>query len=123
MSSEYTPRLPNMKDLAHREALIIVAAVTALMIGLVILRFGCNVCIDVCILRDFVSARRSLRGLWNLMCPFCRIREMEQQDNGGESGDPEIALTDVNSMLLRLTTQEKSLLIDSILTSKVSGWI
>lgn len=117
--SEYTPGIPNLKEMSHREALIIVAAVALLLIFLVILRFGCNICIDVCVLRDLTEARRTATDFWNCLCPFCRIREIEQDEEQMQDAS-EIALADVNSLLLRLTSQEKSLLIGSILTSKVS---
>ena len=116
--SEFAPRPPSMKDLSHREGLIIVAAVSALLIGLVILRFGCNVAIDVCILRDLDAAQRTLRDFWNCLCPFCRIQVIEENEEEEQQGE---TLADVNhTLLLRLTAQEKSLLIGSILTSKVS---
>jgi len=113
-----------MNNLSHREGLIIVAAVSALLIGLLILRFGCNVVIDVCILRDLAAAKRTLRDFWNCMCPFCRMRDTE------EEGDEELNVhaqntesANVNSLLLQLTKQEKSLLIGSILISKVSSCV
>lgn len=120
--SEYTPKLPSMRDLSHREGLIIVAAISLLMIGLVILRFGCNVCIDVCVLRDLTAARNTMRDFWNFLCPFCRLKLREQDEEDQERRDEsEIEISDVKSLLLRLTTQEKSLLISSVLTSKVSN--
>jgi hypothetical protein len=118
--SQYTPRIPSMSDLSHREGLMIVAAVSLLMIVLVILRFGCNVCIDVCVLRDLTAARNTMRDVWNFVCPCCRLQRQEHDEEEQMRGESEIDLSDVNSLLLRLTTQEKSLLISSILTSKVS---
>ena len=109
-----------MRDLSHREGLIIVAAITLLMIGLVILRFGCNVCIDVCVLRDLTAARNTVRDFWNFLCPCCRLQLQEQDEQEQMRDESEIELSDVKSLLLRLTTREKSLLISSILTSKVS---
>lgn len=117
--SEYTPKIPSLKEMSHREALIIVAAVAMLLIFLVILRFGCNMCIDVCVLRDVAEARSTARDFWNYLCPFCRIREIDQDEEIQDENENEIALVDVNSLLLRLTAQEKSLLIGSVLTSKV----
>jgi hypothetical protein len=108
-----------MSDLSHREGLMIVAAVSLLMIVLVILRFGCNVCIDVCVLRDLTAGRNTMRDFWNFVCPCCRLQRQEQDEEEQMRGESEIDLSDVNSLLLRLTTQEKSLLISSILTSKV----
>lgn len=118
--SQYTPRIPSMSDLSHREGLMIVAAVSLLMIVLVILRFGCNVCIDVCVLRDLTAGRNTMRDFWNFVCPCCRLQRQEHDEEEQMRGESEIDLSDVNSLLLRLTTQEKSLLISSILTSKVS---
>lgn len=115
--SEYTPKLPSMKDLGHREGLIIVAAISLLLIGLVILRFGCNICIDVCVLRDLVAARNTMRDFWNCLFPCCRIRAVIEEEEEQVQNDSAV---DVNSLLLRLTKQEKSLLISSTLTSKVS---
>eukprot|EP00544_Gedaniella_sp_CCMP2646_P004939 CAMPEP_0202487020 /NCGR_PEP_ID=MMETSP1361-20130828/5458_1 /ASSEMBLY_ACC=CAM_ASM_000849 /TAXON_ID=210615 /ORGANISM="Staurosira complex sp., Strain CCMP2646" /LENGTH=226 /DNA_ID=CAMNT_0049116317 /DNA_START=116 /DNA_END=796 /DNA_ORIENTATION=- len=117
--SQNTPTIPSMSDLSHREGLMIVAAVSLLMIVLVILRFGCNVCIDVCVLRDLTAARNTMRDFWNFVCPCCRLQLQEQDEEEQMRGESEIELSDVNSLLLRLTTQEKSLLISSILTSKV----
>lgn len=114
--SEYAPRPPILQDMSHKEGLIIVAAVACLLIGLVILRFGCNIAIDVCILRDLAAARRTIRDFF----PCWRMREHQDDEEQQQVRENEIAVADMNSLMLRLTTQEKSLLIGSILKSKVS---
>lgn len=119
---EYAPRPLSLRNLSIREAFIIVAAVSALLIFLVILKFGCAACIDVCLLRDGTAARRTLRYFWNCLCPLCRTRELEGDDEGeqgNDGGDVEASLSNVNSLLSRLTTRERNLLIGSVLESKV----
>ena len=116
MAEHALRRLASMKELSHREGLIIVAAVSGVMIGLVILRYLCNIAIDVCILRDMAAARRTIRSCWNCICPCWQLRESDEE---GQVNVQANEISNVNSLLLRLTTQEKSLLIGSILTSKV----
>lgn len=106
------------QELSYREALIIVGAVSCLLVGLVILRFGCNIAIDVCILGDISLAHRNIRDSWNCLCPFFRTSTQYEEDQAVQAGGGDD--TDLDTLMLRLSSQEKSLLMDSILTSKVS---
>jgi hypothetical protein len=106
----------------YQGALFIVAAVSCLLVGLVVLRFCCNIAIDVCILGDIASARRSIRDCWNFtLGPFSRVTYEEEGDQSihatGGSDD-----ADLDTLMRRLSCQEKTLLLDSILTSKVSAF-
>ena len=114
MASNGTPTFPDPNELTVREALVIVGAVVALMVVLVILRFSCNIWIDLCILEDYASARRQVRNCWNRFCLCCPIRERPPDDNNG------MELVDLNALMLRLSPDEKNALFDSILKTKVS---
>jgi hypothetical protein len=64
-----------------KEALLILAAIMALMIGMVILRFGTNILIDCCILNEPERARVDLiRSL----CPWYHRRTIPTRDSSNE---------------------------------------
>lgn len=115
--SDVSPRLPDAEG--FKGALFIASAVSCLLIGLVVLRFICNIAIDVCILGDIAAARRSIRECWSFAFgPFSRATRDEEVDQSihAAGGDDDANL---DTLIRRLSPQEKSLLLDSILTSKV----
>jgi hypothetical protein len=68
-------------DHKTKEALLILAAIMALMIGMVILRFGTNILIDCCILNEHERARVDLiRSL----CPWYHRRTIPTRDSSND---------------------------------------
>lgn len=61
-----------------KDALIVVASVVGLMIGLVILRFGTNILIDCCILNEPERARTDLI---RILCPWYHRRTQPTSDD------------------------------------------
>jgi hypothetical protein len=116
--TDVSQRVPDAKELTYREALIIVLAVSCLLVGMIILRFCCSIAIDVCILGDIALARRDIRDCWNCLCRLFRTSTRYEEDQAIHAGGTDD--TDLDTLMLRLSSQEKSLLMDSILTSKVS---
>jgi hypothetical protein len=116
--ADASTRSPN--DKGHKDALMIVVAVFCFLVGMVVLRFCCNIAIDVCILGDMAAARRSIRDFWNFtLGPFSRVIYVEEEDQSAHAAGGDDA--DLDTLMRRLSSQEKSLLMDSILTSKVSN--
>lgn len=81
-------------DHKTKEALLIIAAVVALMIGMVILRFGTNLLIDCCILHEHERARTDLiRSL----CPWYHRRTQPTSDSSNDD-EQRIAMHSVEAV-------------------------
>jgi uncharacterized protein YjiS (DUF1127 family) len=110
MSSTGGISAPDQQELGIQEALIIGAGIIGLLIFLVIIRFGCNIALDVCILGEPGRAKRSIAELWRKICPWWRRRtqpEILESENNVEM--PDVAI---------ITEEERSVILDSILKSR-----
>ena len=63
-----------------RDALIIGAAVIALLVFLVALRFFCNLFLDITLLGEPERARRSLSEVFRCLCPWWHVRTQPEAD-------------------------------------------
>lgn len=63
-----------------KTALIIAALVIGFLIALVVVRFGCDIFIDVCILNEPGRARRSIAELWRKIFPCWHRRTVPEVD-------------------------------------------
>jgi hypothetical protein len=110
MSSTGGIAAPDPNELAMSEALIIGAGIIGLLIILVILRFGCNILLDVCVLGESARVKRSIADLWRKIgpCWHCRTQpESPESENNVEMPD---AIT--------VAEEDRSVILDSILKSR-----
>lgn len=118
--------------LNFKTALVVVGAVLGFIVFLLVLRFGCNVAIDLCILCDLREARRTLSDLRDSFC-FWRRRGVvapetttsgelvlveQQQQQGGEEQSEQAA---VERLLQGLSDTERSIVISTLLKGMVSS--
>jgi hypothetical protein len=95
-----------------QEALIIGAGIIGLLIFLIILRFGCNIALDVCVLGEAGRAKRSITELWRKICPWWHHRtqpEIPESENNVSVEIPDVTI---------VTEEDRSVILDSILTSR-----
>jgi hypothetical protein len=125
-------------DVDVKKGMGIIGMVLAFLIFLVILRFGCNIFIDVAVLRDSDSLgrtvseiRRCLFPWWHprtqpqdlsSLSPTTRNQERNSRNNNNNytiDGRRESELVNMDQLLMGLTPPQKQELVASILTSKV----
>jgi hypothetical protein len=104
---------PDKGELAVQEALIIGAGIIGLLMFLVILRFGCNIAIDLCILGNPGRAKRSIAELWRQICPCWHRRTQPEDSESDNNVEVPVVSTDVG-----IVTEERSVILDSILKSR-----
>jgi hypothetical protein len=109
MSSTGGIAAPDSNELVLSEAMIVGAGIIGLLIILVILRFGCNIFLDVCILGESARVRRSIAELWRKVCP-CWHRRTQPEAPESESN---VEIPD-SSILAEI---DRSAILDSILKS------
>jgi hypothetical protein len=110
MSSTGGIAAPDASELVFSEALIIGAGIIGLLIILVILRFGFNILLDVCVLGESARVKRSIAELWRKMCPCWHRRtqpEAPESENNVEIPDASI-----------VAEVDRSVILDSILKSR-----
>jgi hypothetical protein len=121
--ADASTRSTNYKEYTDAFMIVVVCFCFCFLVAMFLLRFCCNIAIDVCILGDMASARRRIHDFWILaLGPFSRVIyvEEEAQPVHAAGGDD----TDLARLMRRLSSQEKSLLMDSILTRKVRAiWL
>jgi hypothetical protein len=110
MSSTGGIAAPDPNELAMSEALIIGAGIIGLLIILVILRFGCNILLDVCVLGESARVKRSIAELWRKICPCWHRRT---QPEGPES-ENNVEIPDASIV----AEEDRSVILDSILKSR-----
>jgi hypothetical protein len=101
---------PDQGELAFGEALIIGAGIIGLLIFLVVLRFGFNILLDVCVLGESDRARRDIAELWRKICPWWHRRtqpEVPETENNVEI--PHVSI---------VAEEDRSVILDSILKSR-----
>jgi hypothetical protein len=102
--------------------LTMVAITMAFLFGMVICRFGCNIFIDVIILRDTDSLLRSLSEFRRRVIPCWHPRTQPQEliTSGEESSSTrEPDLITMDRVLSGLTPLQKQEFLSSILTSRI----
>lgn len=87
---------PTQGDLGTKEALIIGAALMAMLIFLAMLRLGCNILIEVCILDELERARRSVGELLRCICPWWHVRTQPTRNNNNGSATTNVELSSEN---------------------------
>ena len=118
--TDVSQHLPDAKELSYREALIIVGAISCFLVGMVLFRFCCNMTMNVCLfLGDTALVRRDdTLDYWNCICRFfCTSTHYYEEDQAIDTSDNDNA--DLDILMLQMSSQEKSILMDSILTNKV----
>jgi hypothetical protein len=101
--------------------LTVVGITIAFLFGMVICRCGCNIFIDVIILRDTDSLLRSLSEFRRRVIPCWHPRTQPQEviASGEESSTREIEIISMDRVLSGLTPLQKQELLSSILTSRI----
>jgi hypothetical protein len=119
-------------DVDIKQGMAIVGMVLAFLVFLVILRFGCNICIDLAVLRDSDSLLRTLSEIRRCLFPWWHPRTQPQdlsslsptRNQGSNSHNTidgrEFELVNMDQLLMGLTPPQKQELVASMLTSKVS---
>lgn len=113
MSSTGGVSAPDPDELVLGEALIIGAGIIGLLIILVILRFGFNILLDVCVLGDADRVKRSIAELWRKLCP-CWHRRTQPENLESENN---VELPDA-SIVAIVEEEDLSTTFDSILKSR-----
>jgi Na+-transporting methylmalonyl-CoA/oxaloacetate decarboxylase gamma subunit len=107
-------------DIDIEKGFMVVGIVILFLIFLVILRYGCNICIDIVILQDSASFMRTVSDIRRRFVPWYHPRTQPQQamptSADVESGQE---LINMDRILTGLTPQQKKDLLASILTTKV----
>jgi hypothetical protein len=133
MSSDSTSVTNVNVDVDIQKVFMVVGFVMLFFIFLLILRYGCNMFIDVVIMRDSASFMRTLSEIRRRFVPWYHPRTQPQQEQeqqattiqqtsssaDGESGQE---LINMDRILSGLTPQQKKDLLASILTTKVSDF-
>ena len=120
-----------------KKGMILVAIVILFLFCMILLRFGCNLLIDVCILRDGESFMRTVSEVRRWFCPCWHPRtepaaiannhinngsgtdiEMNSNNNANGNGDNRGVVT-MESLLSGLTAKQKEHLLASIVPCKV----
>ena len=112
------------------KGLTIIGIVVAVLFTLILLRFGCNICIDLIILRDFDAFMRSISKARRIVLPWFHPRAQPHQQHGrGDDHDEEngnvdgvvteLTTIDMDQVLTGLTPQQKQGLVEQVLTTKV----
>lgn len=120
MSSDTSSVNVDNIDVDIKKAFSIVGIVVSFLMFLVILRYGCNIFIDVFILRDPASLMRAFSDIRRKFVPWYHPRT-EPQGAMQESADVESGqeLINMDRILSGLTPQQKKDLLASILTTKI----
>ena len=122
-------------DVEIVKGLIIVGCVAALLFALIIVRLGCNVFIDLIVLRDSGSVTRALSEARRTVLPWWHPRTQPQgsmtngfsvQDSRLELGnrnvvEEELGGLDMDRVLAGLTAKAKQDLLASVLPAEVSN--
>ena len=110
------------------KGLTIIGIVVAVLFTLILLRFGCNICIDLIILRDFDAFMRSISKARRIVLPWFHPRTQPQHGRGDDhdeeygnvdGGVTELATIDMDQVLAGLSPQQKQSLVEQVLTTKV----
>jgi RING-like zinc finger len=101
-------------SVGFNEVMIAVGGIVGCFVFLLFLRFCCNMLIDICILQDFVSVRRSCGEVRRLFCPCWRPRTQPLVP-GTQTGSPENQATSDLEMGSRLTAET----LDKVLESTI----
>lgn len=112
----YTNAIDNT---TYIDAIAIAGCVMAGLIALVILRLFVNLCIDVVILGDFHSARRSLSVITRLICPWWHRRTQPEELTSTDSGSGQDVELGGPTRIRRNSIEQTKTAIGSILQSKV----
>mmetsp|Transcript_48877 Transcript_48877/g.72956 ORF Transcript_48877/g.72956 Transcript_48877/m.72956 type:complete len:151 (+) Transcript_48877:211-663(+) len=122
------PRFADPQNLGFREGLIIVAAIVALLIGLLVARFACHVLIDVCVMCDLDAARMTAIQWKDMICPCFRQRlvnpsasdaDVEQEQGANQPRSEAVELSTLDSTLSLLPHGNKRAVLKLILPEKV----
>lgn len=125
-SGSNTPDFSN-SDLDLKKGFALVGIVLLFLCCLVVCRFGCNLCIDVVILRDNGSLIRALseirRWFFPRWHPRVVIVDLPTTTTPASSPGPEaeLELVNMDRLLSGLTPKQKQELLASILTSKIAS--
>jgi hypothetical protein len=119
MSSDTSSVNTDQIDVDIQKGFTIVGIVMLFLIVLVILRYGCNIFIDVVILRDSVSLMRTLSEIRRKFVPWYHPRTQPQAMPRSADVESGQELINMDRILTGLTPQQKKDLLASILTTKV----
>ena len=107
---------------SYLDAIAIVGCVMAAMIALLILRYFLNILIDVIILGDCDSARRSIGNLFRRLCPWWHRRTTPDRMRAQQAHDDEATDTariEITDAFRNYTLEQRKAIISSILAGKV----
>ena len=106
-------------DTNYTDAIAIAGCVMASLIALVILRLFVNLCIDVVILNDFDSARRSLGALLRFVFPWWHRRTQPEELASPDSDRQQDVELNIPTRMSHPSIEQRKISIGSILQSKV----
>ena len=114
------------------KGLTLIGIVVLVLFTLMLLRFGCTICIDLIILRDSDSLIRSISEVRRIFLPWIHPRTQPSsprtptttspgddydEENGGAT--TELTTIDMDFVLSGLTNQQKQSLVEEVLTTIV----
>ena len=107
-------------DDVFTEALITIGIVVAVLMGLICLRFGCNILIDVFVLQQYEWAR-SLAEFWRRLCPWWhrRTQPAEGATTGVSASDERLPRESARSALQTVPLEQRCRLVETIVPSRV----
>ena len=114
------------------KGLTLIGIVVLVLFTLILLRFGCTICIDLVILRDSDSFMRSISEVRRIILPWIHPRTqpssprtpttISPSDNYDEENGratTELTTIDMDYVLAGLTIQQKQSLVEEVLTTTV----
>lgn len=111
-----------LENTTYMEAIAIVGIIVAALIALIILRFCVNILIDVIILGDLDSARRSIGSIVRRLCPWWHRRTQPETGSTDEQREGDIEANAIPAFQRR-SLEERKAIIASILSDKVSSFV
>jgi hypothetical protein len=115
MSSTGGISAPNQDELTFQNAFIIGSAIIGLLMFLVVLRFGFNICLDVCVLGEPGRARRSITEVWRKICPLWHRRtQPEEPETENNVEIPDVVTDEGRSVLLDALLQSREVTFDDV---------
>ena len=112
--------IANVKqDFTFRGALMVIGIVCGFIIVLLILRYCCNIAIDLCIMCDPYEARRTTIEFRDKFFP-CFKRRLVVPAVATERESSQTQTLDVETLLASLSDQDRQDVLGAVLTGKVS---
>jgi len=107
------------QDISFREALMVIGVVGGFVALLLILRYGCNITIDLCFICDSYEVQRMTMVFRSTFCP-CFERRPVVPHVATEREASQTQNLDAKSLLASLSDKDRRDVLGVVLTGKVS---